>query len=139
MMAFNTNINSKLKTRVYELYEPFEKGLEKIIVGESSVHREEENKIDNINPIWQSNTVGILTGKLRKNKTVPLEDGNDENKNVIPRKIWMMWDQGLDSAHLSVKLCHQSWVSKNPDHTIKLLSLKEAEDLLGKLCTIIIY
>ena len=80
MMAFDTNINTKLKTRVYELYEPFEKGLEKIIVGESTVHREEENKIDNTNhPIWQSNTVvgGILTGKLRKNKTVlPLEDDN---------------------------------------------------------------
>ena len=141
MMAFNTNINSKLKTRVYELYEPFEKGLEKIIVGESSVHRKEENKIDintNRNPIWQSNTVvgGILTGKLRKNKTVlPLEDDSnngDENKNVIPRKIWMMWDQGLDNAPLSVKQCHESWVKKNPDHTVQMLTLKEGEELVGK-------
>ena len=138
MMAFNTNINSKLKTRVYELYEPFEKGLEKIIVGESSVHHEEENKIDiNTNPIWHSNTVvgGILTGKLRKNKTVlPLEDDSngEENKNVIPRKIWMMWDQGLDNAPLSVKQCHESWVKKNPDHTIQMLTLKEGEELVGK-------
>ena len=57
----------------------------------------------------------------------------DKNKkeNLIPKIIWMMWDQGLDRAHLSVKLCHQSWVSKNPDHSVKLLSLGEAEDLLG--------
>ena len=58
--------------------------------------------------------------------------GKNDKEKLIPKKIWMMWDQGLDSAHLSVKLCHQSWVSKNPDHTVKLLSLKEAEDLLGK-------
>ena len=64
----------------------------------------------------------------------------NEKEKLIPKKIWMMWDQGLDSAHLSVKLCHQSWVSKNQDHTVKLLSLKEAEDLLGKLsANIIIY
>ena len=80
--------------------------------------------------------MGILTGKLRKNKTVPFEDnGNDdENKNVIPRKIWMMWDQGLDNAPLSVKQCHESWVRKNPDHTVQMLTLKEGEELVGKGC-----
>ena len=88
-------------------------------------------------PIWQSNTVGILTGKLRKNKTVavPFEDDkvdDHENKNVIPRKIWMMWDQGLDNAPLSVKQCHESWVKKNPDHTVQMLTLKEGEELVGK-------
>ena len=55
----------------------------------------------------------------------------NKKENLIPKIIWMMWDQGLDRAHLSVKLCHQSWVSKNPDHSVKLLSLGEAEDLLG--------
>ena len=131
-MAFNTNINTKLKTRMYELYEPFEKGLEKII-GESSEFETDDSTTTNRLPIWQSNTVGILTGKLRKNKTVPFEDGNDdENKNVIPRKIWMMWDQGLDNAPLSVKQCHESWVRKNPDHTVQMLTLKEGEELVGK-------
>ena len=70
-----------------------------------------------------------------KNKTVlPLEDDSngDENKNVIPRKIWMMWDQGLDNAPLSVKQCHESWVKKNPDHTVQMLTLKEGEELVGK-------
>ena len=59
----------------------------------------------------------------------------NKNENLIPKIIWMMWDKGLDRALLSVKLCHQSWVSKNPDHSVKLLSLEDAEDLLGmNLC-----
>ena len=59
----------------------------------------------------------------------------NKKENLIPKIIWMMWDKGLDRALLSVKLCHQSWVSKNPDHSVKLLSLEDAEDLLGmNLC-----
>ena len=44
----------------------------------------------------------------------------------------MMWDQGLDNAPLSVKQCHESWVKKNPDHTVQMLTLKEGEELVGK-------
>ena len=58
--------------------------------------------------------------------------GKNDKEKLIPKKIWMMWDQGLDNAPLSVKQCHESWVKKNPDHTVQMLTLKEGEELVGK-------
>ena len=83
--------------------------------------------------MWSTMLIFLIF--IVNSKGVTNSSEKNERQNLIPKIIWMMWDQGLDRAHLSVKLCHQSWVSKNPDHSVKLLSLEEAEDLLGmNLC-----
>jgi hypothetical protein len=41
----------------------------------------------------------------------------------IPRIIWMMWIQGLDSAPRVVTECHRSWVQRNPGWEVRMLDL----------------
>ena len=53
-------------------------------------------------------------------------------RNRIQRKIWMLWDKGLKNAPNFVKQCHRSWTRKNPDHTVHMLNLKEAEELINR-------
>jgi hypothetical protein len=43
--------------------------------------------------------------------------------------IWMLWHSGLDNAPSYVKLVHKSWVEHNPEYTVRLLNLSEAEQL----------
>lgn len=39
----------------------------------------------------------------------------------VPKKIWIMWLQGLDKAPHVVKECYKSWVSLNPGWEVILL------------------
>ena len=41
--------------------------------------------------------------------------------NFIPRTIWILWEQGFESAPLIVKECVKSWQTKNPTWTVQLL------------------
>lgn len=41
---------------------------------------------------------------------------------TIPKKIWIFWAQGWDSAPPLVKLCRDSWIANNPDWEIVSLS-----------------
>jgi hypothetical protein len=42
-------------------------------------------------------------------------------KNVIPRKLWILWYQGLSDAPLIVKRCIASWINKNPGWDVTIL------------------
>ena len=43
-------------------------------------------------------------------------------KNVIPRKLWILWYQGLSDAPLVVKICVESWINKNPGWDVTILN-----------------
>ena len=44
----------------------------------------------------------------------------------------MLWDKGIKKAPWSVKQCYQSWIIKNPDYTVQILNLEEAEMLINQ-------
>ena len=44
----------------------------------------------------------------------------------------MLWDKGIKKAPWRVKQCYQSWIIKNPDYTVQILNLKEAEMLIKR-------
>jgi hypothetical protein len=48
----------------------------------------------------------------------------------IPKKIWLLWLQGLDGAPEMIKNCYTSWVKQNSDWEIILLT----EENLDKYC-----
>jgi Capsular polysaccharide synthesis protein len=41
--------------------------------------------------------------------------------NILPKKIWFLWLQGLDNAPLLVRKCYESWGKHNPDWELILL------------------
>ena len=41
--------------------------------------------------------------------------------NAVPKKLWMMWLQGLESAPPVVKACYRSWQHHNPDWDVVFL------------------
>jgi hypothetical protein len=45
----------------------------------------------------------------------------------IPRRIWILWLQGLSEAPYVVKKCVESWVSKNPTWEITILDDKNLD------------
>lgn len=42
--------------------------------------------------------------------------------DLIPKTIWMLWQQGWDNAPELVKACAESWKRNNPDWEIRLLN-----------------
>jgi hypothetical protein len=44
-----------------------------------------------------------------------------DNVNAIPRKVWLLWYQGMSDAPLVVKYCVDSWVRENPDWDVVVL------------------
>jgi hypothetical protein len=55
-----------------------------------------------------------------------------EQNKIIPKKIWMLWTQGLTEAPFIVKKCIDSWIRKNPTWDIVILdagSLKKYIEL----------
>lgn len=46
---------------------------------------------------------------------------SDIQPPVIPRKLWILWFQGMDEAPFIVKRCVDSWYRLNPDWEIVLL------------------
>jgi hypothetical protein len=52
--------------------------------------------------------------------------------NELPKRIWIMWLQGLEQAPELVKACHRSWITLNPGWEVVLLdeiNLHEYVDL----------
>ncbi|TWX51084.1 capsular polysaccharide synthesis protein [Colwellia hornerae] len=52
--------------------------------------------------------------------------------STIPKKIWMLWLQGIDNAPHIVQCCYQSWKKNNPDWELIVLdenNLSEYVDL----------
>lgn len=43
------------------------------------------------------------------------------NKNLVPRKIWLLWYQGLPNAPFVVQQCIESWQKHNPTWEITVL------------------
>ena len=43
-------------------------------------------------------------------------------KNVLPRKLWILWYQGFSDAPLIVKICIESWINKNPGWDVIILN-----------------
>ena len=54
-----------------------------------------------------------LVKKVVKGKKRPLPS-IDLTLHLIPRKIWIYWAQGWDSAPQLVILCRDSWIARNP-------------------------
>jgi len=44
-----------------------------------------------------------------------------EGTKLIPKKIWMLWFQGLSDAPFVVKKCVDSWVNENPNWEVIIL------------------
>ena len=44
-----------------------------------------------------------------------------ERTKLIPRKIWMLWFQGLSEAPFLVRKCIDSWVKENPSWDVVIL------------------
>jgi hypothetical protein len=44
-----------------------------------------------------------------------------ERTKLIPRKIWMLWFQGLSEAPFLVRRCIDSWVKENPSWDVVIL------------------
>jgi len=56
-------------------------------------------------------------------RSVALTVGFDKGSGPdIPRRIWFLWFQGLDSAPYVVKRCYESWLSKNEGWEVVPLS-----------------
>ncbi|MEG3754175.1 capsular polysaccharide synthesis protein [Psychromonas arctica] len=65
-----------------------------------------------------------------------------EQKKLIPRKIWLLWYQGIENAPYLVKKCIKSWIEKNPTWEVIVLdkhnqhdyvTLETPEKVLSKL------
>lgn len=52
----------------------------------------------------------------------------NEKEKLIPRKIWLIWYQGLSEAPFIVKKCIESWVSQNPSWDIVILDSENLSD-----------
>jgi hypothetical protein len=44
-----------------------------------------------------------------------------ERKKYIPRKIWILWHQGLSEAPFIIRRCIDSWVKENPSWEVVIL------------------
>ena len=44
-----------------------------------------------------------------------------EGTNLIPRKIWILWFQGLSEAPFLVRKCIDSWVKENQNWEVIIL------------------
>ena len=53
--------------------------------------------------------------------------------NNLPKKIWFLWLQGLDSAPLVVKNCYESWIKHNPDWEFIFLDESNISDYVDLL------
>lgn len=56
----------------------------------------------------------------------------DKRERLIPRKIWLLWFQGVSEAPFIVRKCIDSWIRKNPTWDVTLLdsnNLKKHVDL----------
>lgn len=51
-----------------------------------------------------------------------------EKKSLIPRKIWILWYQGLSEAPFIVRKCIDSWIEENPTWDVIILD----SNCLGK-------
>lgn len=52
----------------------------------------------------------------------------DTQKKRIPRKVWMLWFQGVSEAPFVVRKCIDSWVHKNPDWDVIILDSGNIND-----------
>lgn len=50
----------------------------------------------------------------------------------LPKRLWVLWFQGLDNAPLVVRRCVASWIAANPDWEVVVLD----EDNLGDYVTL---
>jgi len=53
-----------------------------------------------------------------------------QSSKKIPRKLWILWHQGIDNAPFVVKKCIESWRTKNPTWEITLLDGKNLSDYI---------
>jgi Capsular polysaccharide synthesis protein len=51
--------------------------------------------------------------------------------DALPKRIWILWTQGWDSAPELVRLCRSSWQSRNPGWEVVSLDRDSAEALTG--------
>ena len=51
-------------------------------------------------------------------------------RNVIPRKIWILWYQGLSQAPFMVKACIDSWIRENPNWDITILDTENLSEYI---------
>lgn len=57
-----------------------------------------------------------------------------ENREQIPRRLWLMWHQGLQRAPFIVKECVESWVSKNPSWDVVVLDSENVQNYVEIEC-----
>lgn len=53
------------------------------------------------------------------------------NENELPKTIWFLWLQGLETAPLVVKKCYASWIEHNKDWKIVLLTADNIKDYVS--------
>lgn len=46
----------------------------------------------------------------------------------LSKIIWTAWFQGLKNAPDVIKFCHESWVQKNPDWKVILITYENVKD-----------
>ena len=72
-----------------------------------------------------------LVRRLFRKAGVPKQDGFEATApRILPRNIWMYWDQGLESAPEIVKMCIESWHAKNPGWTVRVLDKDTVADFV---------
>lgn len=50
--------------------------------------------------------------------------------NFIPRKIWILWYQGISQAPFMVKKCIDSWIKENPNWEITILDTENLSEYI---------
>jgi len=65
--------------------------------------------------------------KLHKGKTIALKDPGE-----LPRKIFILWSTGIDSAPEIVKYCAASWSRLNPGWEVQVLDMGAADRICDR-------
>lgn len=54
------------------------------------------------------------------------------NSDDLPRRIFIFWDEGLQSAPYLVRKCHESWVLRNPGWEVVFLDALQAQAIIDR-------
>lgn len=71
----------------------------------------------------------VETGELPSNLSI-LPPGYQMSRTELPRKLWIMWHQGLRDAPFVVHKCIDSWQSTHPDWDVVILTRENVRDYI---------
>ena len=89
---------------------------------------------------WLENSNDRLAGRLvrrdeghaRSVEVVPARSDAGLSPERLPRRIFVFWDKGLESAPEIVRYCASTWLKINPGWTVEVLDQAAAEAILPR-------